>query len=226
MLLMHLLFHAANNQYMGTLRAIQLYDIHIITKSFKDKNWTQLQKIVEDMGCEKLVYIPLVLAAGCFEISVPDSVMNKLHLKTPKGLKSLMNNYSLQQFIASNESQTLIYLSQNIKSSFYKKALLLTSILLSKSFISSIQLEWCGSRKKRLREAMNLLVPPAARIDNLGYFIGSLVTFMIFFLTIITKHLWLHRLREKLLNRFKLLIFRHEAKYENIKINIVDDNEK
>ena len=226
MLLMHLLFHAAYNQYKGTLRAIQLYDIHLITKLFKDKEWKQLQEIVEDMACEKLVYVPLALAARFFEISVPDSLINKLQLKTPKGLKSLIHTYSLDDFIATNELSTLIYLSRNIKCSFYKKVIFLTNSQITQIYIKSMQLKWHDPGKKKFWAKISLIKPPVSRIGKWGYLIGYIHTFMLFLTSRITQLTSLRRFRKKNSTRFKLLIFRHEAKYENIKINIVDDNEK
>ncbi len=226
MLLMHLFFHAANNQYKGTLRAIQLYDIHLITRSFKDKEWRQLQEIVEDMECEKLVYVPLALAAQVFEIHVPDSVMNKLQLKTPKGLKSLINSYLLDEFIAINELATLKHLFRDIKLSFYKKILFLANSQITQIYKMSMQLKWHDPGKKKFWTKISLIKPPVSRIGRWGYLIGYLHTFLLFLTSRISQLTMVTRFRKQKINQLKLLIFRHETKCENIKINIVDNNEK
>ena len=216
MLLLHVLLHASCHQYEGTLRAIQLHDIFIISRIFDDYDWLAFEEQVDTLGCGKMIYLPLFLCAVYFEISVPESTMNMINVKTPTRLKRLKNSYSLSEFIAFNETQTLKYLTGNINNSLYKRALLKAGILVSKLFILSIQFEYCSSRKGRIRESMNLLVPPSYRIERYGYFIGVIISIFFFAAITLTNHLWLNRLRQTIVNSLKLYTFRHEAKHEDI----------
>ncbi len=213
MLLVNLLLHASDHQYEGTLRAIQLYDIYIVTNYFKHSDWMVFEELVDAMGCEKMVYLPLFLSAGCFEISVPDSLMNKIRSKTPNSVRKLENKYSLSAFIAINETLTLNYLIRRIPISLHKKILLQTGTLLSKSFIRSIELAYCSSRKEKVRESMSLLIPPPYRIDNYGYIIGAFISFLFFLAITLLKHHGLNRLRKIVIGRLKLLLFRQEFKH-------------
>jgi len=134
MLLMHLFIHAVHHQYNGSLRAIQLYDIFRIAGVIDITDWTMISRIIESLGCEKLIYVAITMADDFMPIPVPDFVLNSLREKTPNKLKDLLKALSSDDYIAANELKTLSILSLDLKDTFHKKVLLLTNLLVLKVF--------------------------------------------------------------------------------------------
>lgn len=210
MLLLHLFFHAANNQFAGQLRAIQLYDICLISKILKPNDWSLLLEITEMLNCEKLIYAPMAITQNLFAISVPDFFKVAVQAKTPQKLKNLINIYSLDEFIASSELMTLICQSENFNNKNSNKVLSKINLSFLILFIDSIQLDWYGSTKEKLNALLNRLKAPVFRTEKWGYIISYLMTLLFFFIVLITKHTWLQKIRKKCVNRFKVFVFKYE----------------
>ena len=94
-LLQHLLIHAAMDMILGSLRFLQLYDIHLVARDLSADDWQALRRAGQRRGEERWLYAPLIMTERYLGPVAPGEVMALLARGTPPRLRAFLAGASL-----------------------------------------------------------------------------------------------------------------------------------
>jgi len=163
-LFLHVAVHAAANMFNGSLRAIQLQDLKLITRKLSAKHWEAITAVSLELKLAGFVYAPLYLAEKHLKAQVPESFFASLEPFVPESLKRYLLSARLDTFSLVSEEMTLRFHKKHLASAREKTASFLYQVALKHTLYFVSQPRWFPRGGPRLAALCHAVTPTAVTL--------------------------------------------------------------
>lgn len=208
-LLLTLICHASRNMYEGQMRAIQLYDIGLISALMSDSQWSKLLAVISDSGLERIAYTAFTAVKSFTDYDPPEMVLENHKQVVPPALRRQVKNQSLDSLITVNEYKTLFLRLTGKGANKLPVSIAIYEYILNQVRYS-MQLRWFFPGREMLMAIAILLKPSEGKKNKWGPFFAYLGGWLITPLAQIMLFIAGLRIREKILHYLRASLLRHD----------------
>jgi len=161
----HLACHASQHMHDGVLRAIQIYDLQMLSAFLDASGWEKIIHFSQANDLTPLIYAPAALVNKQLKKTIPQDWLTRISDQMNKRFKRFADHTSIRSYAMACEERTMRLYRKALKLTGEKLLFVLNRITLKYALYYFLNLNWLVRGMDRRKALLRFLFPALEDIE-------------------------------------------------------------